>query len=330
MITRYFPYLMLSVAFAVGAVARYFSPAVPAPAVEHSEQVAVEETAAEALADEVNQAQQEQLKEWCEETRAGIREQGWDLEPCRDDVSWKIGGTSVEGRPLVYTEFGREDATNTTLVLATVHPDEVTPLYLGFQLVNWLKDNEESLRDARVVVAPFVNPDGFYKKPKTRTNARGVDPNRNFPTHDWKAKALAAWKRRYKSNPRRYPGSQPGSEPETLFQQELIRQVSPQKILSIHAPLNMVDYDGPSNLTLAKFPKDYIKSCLDLRNKLKASSGGFFPGSLGNFAGQERGIPTITLELPSADARKAEQYWQDFSKGIQGMIEFEMRVAGNS
>jgi protein MpaA len=103
----------------------------------------------------------------------------------------------------------------------------------------------------------------------------------------------------------------------------LIQRIRPQKILSIHAPLNFMDYDGPgaSALALARFPKEYIQQCTKLRKQLKAVAGGFFPGSLGNYAGQELGIPTLTLELPSADPGKASVYWKKFQTGIRTMIE---------
>jgi protein MpaA len=155
-------------------------------------------------------------------------------------------------------------------------------------------------------------------------NAHRVDINRNFKTKDWEAEAHKAWKNKYRSDPRRFPGDTPGSEPETEFQAELIRKYQPKKILSIHAPLNFLDYDGPTTMTLVRFPKEYVQECLTLRGRLKAISSGFFPGSLGNYAGQELGIPTLTLELPSADPAKAYAYWLKFKQGIRTMIDFEM------
>lgn len=42
----------------------------------------------------------------------------------------------------------------------------------------------------------------------------------------------------------------------------------------------------------------------------------FFPGSLGNYAGNERKIPTYTLELPSSDNRNHKKYWKMFRESI--------------
>lgn len=263
------------------------------------------------------------LSNWCKELNTEITRLKWNLQPCDGKVDWKISGYSSDGRPLVYAEVGNSKALNVTLILAMVHGDEVTPVYIAVKLAEWIKVHENELKESHVIVAPLINPDGFYLTPKTRMNARGVDVNRNFATQDWQA-GLKRWKSSFRSDPRRNPGDAPRSEHETLFQEELIRQFKPQKIMSIHAPLNHMDYDGPTALSLKRFPSQYVQECLKLQKELKAKSTGFFPGSLGNYAGRELGIPTITLELPTADARKAETYWKQFSTGIRTMIQFSM------
>lgn len=262
---------------------------------------------------------------FCDVLKDSLKNFRWkDLKIC-DAVTFTEKGKSVEGRPLWYAEFGRKDATNRTLILSMVHPDEVTPFYLGFMLAEYLKGREKNWQDLYVVVAPLVNPDGWFKDPKTRTNSRGVDVNRNFDTHEWRSSAKVYWEKKEKKSPRRFPGDQPQSEPETLFQKELIEFSKPDKILSIHAPLNMTDYDGPNHLTLSRFSKDYVKECLKFKEKTRSRSSGYFPGSLGNLAGHVMGIPTITLELPSSDPDKAHQYWTKFLDGIRLLIAYEIR-----
>lgn len=263
------------------------------------------------------------LTSWCKELDAEVARLKWNIQPCDGKVDWKFSGFSTEGRPLVYSEFGNPKTLNVTLILATVHGDEITPAYIGIKLAQWIKDHESELKESHVIVVPLVNPDGFYRQPKTRMNARGVDVNRNFATQDW-SDGLKRWKTKYKADPRRNPGDAPRSEKETLFQEDMIRQFRPQKIMSIHSPLNHMDYDGPTSLSLKRFPGQYVKECLRLQKELKAKSTGYFPGSLGNYAGRELGIPTITLELPTADAGKAEAYWRRFSQGIRTMIQFSM------
>lgn len=266
----------------------------------------------------------EVTEKWCKELKAATRSMGWKLDPCGTGINWKFDSSSVEGRPLMYAEFGKADSKNTTLVFSMVHADEVTPLYLGIQLARWAAFYADSLQSSRVVIAPLVNPDGFFRSRRTRVNSRGVDVNRNFNTHDWHEHALVAWKKKFRSDPRRFPGHKPESEPETVFQRMLIEKFAPHKILSIHAPLNFMDYDGPSQLALEKFPQEYVQECIKLKKQLKARNGEFYPGSLGNFAGQDLGIPTLTLELASADTRKAKGYWHQFRAGIRTMIEYRI------
>lgn len=266
---------------------------------------------------------QTQISSMCSKLDESISKYKWGLKTCLD-IHWMSDSNSVEGRPLIYAEFGDKKSPNTTLILSMVHPDEITPLYLGFKLAHWVKEHEPNLKNSHVIVAPFVNPDGHFRKPPIRMNSKGVDLNRNFTTSDWKTKALQTWKTKLRKNPRRFPGWEPSSEPETHFQEMLIQRYKPKKILSIHAPLNVTDYDGPNSLALDRFPKEYVQACQSLRTKLRAQSTGFFPGSLGNYAGQELGIPTITLELPSADHRKAPIFWKKFHPGIQSMIEYRI------
>ncbi len=264
-------------------------------------------------------------KELCSALDQAFQKRKWGKSSCDlagDQSIWQVGGTSIKGRPLMYAVFGNEKSTNTTLIFSMVHSDEITPLYLGFQIAAWAKENMSLHPDTKLIVAPLVNPDGFMGVPKTRTNARGVDCNRNFETKDWHRDALKTWKNKYHSEKRRFPGHKPNSEPETLFQKMLIEKFNPNKIVSIHSPLNIIDYDGPDHLKLHNFSGEYIQKCEELRKKVKASSTGFFPGSLGNYTGQELGIPTITLELPTAKAEKAVEYWNQLKKGIVTVVTY--------
>ena len=109
---------------------------------------------------------------------------GWsDLHPER--ISWTYYRRSQMKRPLIYTTFG-ENTDDITLMLAGVHGDENPSVYVMFRLAEFLKDNPALYRNKKIIIAPLVNPDGFFKRTQTRTNAAGVDLNRNFPTRDWR------------------------------------------------------------------------------------------------------------------------------------------------
>jgi murein peptide amidase A len=250
----------------------------------------------------------------------------WDLSVFSAE-GLKVQGQSVGQRPLVYYTCGDKDSGNNSLILSTVHGDEVNPAYFGFRLIEWLRARPELCQKGFVVIAPLVNPDGFLRYTKgTRTNANKIDVNRNFDTPEFAQLAMKLWKEKFKSR-RYYPGEKPASEPETQFQKWLIDEFKPNKILSIHAPLNILDYDGPSDADTQAFSKSYIDSCEYLKTaiqkatpSLKFFAYGIFPGSLGNYAGKQRGIPTFTVELPTTDASLAGQYFGDLETGTRLFI----------
>jgi murein peptide amidase A len=274
------------------------------------------------------------VKSLMTELRAANKKAGWNPSIYNED-GWRVHGQSVQGRALIYFECGDKNP-NTTLMLSSVHGDEVTPVYFGLRLVSWVKGEPDLCQKYHVVIAPLINPDGYLAKKMTRMNVNGVDLNRNFPTKDFDHDALRLWKAKFNSDSRRYPGEKGGSEPETRFQTWLIETFKPSKILTVHSPLNFYDYDGPEDKEFKQFSMQYIKSCDDLRQAVKkASTGykfigyGFFPGSLGNYAGKERGIPTLTLELPTTNAGRAKGYFEQLKKGTRELVMYEIRGSSN-
>lgn len=279
-------------------------------------------------ADQIKTTHTKPVIDYCKKIDQRFLHWGWGLSGCRD-FGWHHVRDSVEGDPLMWTVFGdeaahRRDHQNMTLIMCGVHGDEITPIKFCFDIMNYLNENfnRSIFKDSLVVVFPIANPDSFFKDRATRTNARGVDINRNLPTKDWNEKAQKIWRDRYRSDPRRNPGPSAISEPETLTQVNMIKRYRPDKIVSVHAPLTILDYDGP--VELHEIHGDVGASASELLVQMSQKAQGyqirnypFFPGSLGNYAGNERGIPTYTLELPSSDNRKHREYWDQFRKAIK-------------
>lgn len=262
---------------------------------------------------------------------------GWGLSDCRD-FEWHHVRDSIKGDPLMWTVFGDENKIdksvgNITLIMCGVHGDEITPIKFCFDVLHYLNQEfkKPEYKNSLVVVFPIANPDSFFLERPTRVNARGVDINRNLPTRDWEKDALRLWKARYRSDPRRYPGAGPMTEPETLTQVNLIKRYSPQKIITVHAPLTILDYDGPVELT-PQFGEVGPRASELLIQMSKKADGyqvrnfPFFPGSLGNYAGNERGIPTFTLELPSSDNRRHKIYWDLFRPSIRAALIHDLKA----
>ncbi len=212
-------------------------------------------------------------------------------------------GASLHGLPLLYRDYpatSRRSPPQRVLMIGGIHGDELSSVSVVFQ---WMEGLEQSrFQPFHWRVLPAANPDGLLRRPATRVNAGGVDLNRNFPTRDWTHEALAYWERRTRRDPRRYPGPHALSEPETQWLVREIQQFRPDAIVSVHAPFGLLDFDGPREP-----PQRF--------GYLHLHQLGTYPGSLGNFAGINIGLPVITLELPHAGimptAQQQARIWAD-------------------
>lgn len=160
---------------------------------------------------------------------------------------------------------------NSVLVLGCMHGDEPQGEYL---INEYIKENP----DTKLMFVPCVNPDGVNAK--TRVNSNGVDINRNFPTKNWELTEKNEF----------FGGNSPASEIETKFLVEIIEKYEPKFILTLHAPYKVVNYDGDALEIAEKISKI-------IGYPVEASIGYPTPGSFGTWAGIEKKIPTITLEL---------------------------------
>ena len=187
-------------------------------------------------------------------------------------------GTSVQGRPIALHQFGV--GPRPVLVMGAIHGDEPTSAAVANALRDYLLQNPT---EVPVAIIPVANPDGYAAN--TRTNPHQVDLNRNFPASNWSTRSNS----RARKN---FGGAASASEPETAALIQTIEQLRPRLIISIHSmdkPCN--NYDGPAQ---------QIAELMSKRNGYPATPtiGYATPGSLGSYAGIDRQIPMITLELP--------------------------------
>ena len=274
----------------------------------------------------------------CQEVNSRFKKFKWDRIVCNPDTwGFEEKYTSSGGHPLFFREFKPQTTESTTLVICGVHGNELSSVYLCINLAREIiYDNQVAFNRSHVIIAPIVNPDGFLDKPPTRHNGRGIDLNRNFPTKDFSDKALAEWRNRTSSDKGKYPGDKAGSEIETQFQMMLIERFKPDKIVSIHAPYGWLDVDMPNPTHIGEEPdgfdfKDMVSKAQEIAvmmsresKNFKMKNFGVFPGSLGNYAAKERGIPVYTLELPSSDPSRGEKYWQQMRKAITVAIQYNL------
>ncbi len=163
------------------------------------------------------------------------------------------------------------------LIVGVFHGDEPQ----GEFFINKYLEKEHKDSKNALYFIPRLN------KNNKRTNANGVDLNRNFPTKNWQKSARGDY----------FGGDMPNSEEETKFLVNLIEDNSFDAIVTIHAPYKIINYDGPA-LELAQ----KISSILNY--PVESDIGYPTPGSFGTYCGVERQIPVITIEI---DENKAPE-----------------------
>jgi len=230
------------------------------------------------------------------------------------------GGESVSGAPILFKEYAPIDGRRPqgrVLLVGGIHGDEYSSVTIVFKWLRTLDAHHSGLFHWRIV--PLLNPDGLLRDESQRMNANGVDLNRNFPMPQWETAAHEYWVNQTNRDPRRYPGERPLSEPETRWLVEQIDAFGPDVIVTVHAPHGVVDYDGPHD-------GPYKLGLLYL-NLL-----GTYPGSLGNYAGVQRRIPVVTVELPYAGLMpkpgEIADIWRDLVQWLGRNIPVRQPMAG--
>lgn len=211
-------------------------------------------------------------------------------------------GQSFQGKPIECIVHGQGE--DVLLVIATIHGTEPagTPLVESFD--KWLIDHPEQLEGRQVVIVPVANPDGMAAG--ERFNTRGVDLNRNFPAGNWEETS------------RNMHGDAPLSEPESRILMQVVCRFFPNRVVSIHQPLECVDYDGPGK---------GLAEAMAAECPLPVKKLGGRPGSFGSFVGETLGKPIITLELPKDAGMDADQLWQTYGKALIAALQFNEPAA---
>jgi protein MpaA len=193
------------------------------------------------------------------------------------------------GKLVKLYEMPYEKGDKTILFIGVFHGDEPQGKYL---IEKFAKEKMQKCKN-KVIYIPCLNPDGMELG--TRQNSNGVDLNRNFPTKNFKVTTDKQY----------YGGKNSSSEEETKFLIKILEEYKPDVILTIHAPYKIVNYDGPA-IEIAKRISEITGY------PVEGDIGYETLGSFGTYAGKERQIPTITLELPEDIA--VEKLWLNIQK----------------
>jgi protein MpaA len=137
-------------------------------------------------------------------------------------------GDSGEGRPIDGYLLGTGPAT--AVIVGGIHGrPELNTSELVWQLLAYFAAEPAAVpHGLKLLFVPEANPDGLAGG--TRELSDGVDPNRNFPTHDWRPATYGPGIRLPDGG-----GDSPLSEPETVALANLIQRIHPVAVVSYHS-----------------------------------------------------------------------------------------------
>lgn len=206
----------------------------------------------------------------------------------------KSAGKTVQGRNIEYTVYG--NGSDAVMIMAGIHGNERGGVEVA-KVLNWhLKTHPYKANGKTIIIMPVANPDGYAVN--SRYNANNIDLNRNFTTSN-----------RIDNQTNGFGGQ---SEPESRAIAKVIEKYQPNRILSIHSPLNCVDYDGPGQSMAYQ---------ISYKTGLPLKKLGSRPGSLGSYCGLEKNIPIITLELSSFDDKQSgADLWYKYHTALLDFI----------
>lgn len=217
------------------------------------------------------------------------------------------------GSPIeLYSKSHSRDGKTTSPILFVggVHGDEPEGVRLANDFLTWLKETEASNPEQILhswTLIPCLNVDGYSRN--ERTNGRGVDLNRNFPSQDWGPEHKA---------PRYFPGEAPGSESETQALVTLIDSLNPRLIVHFHSWEPCIVYTGSP----AKEASVILAG--DTGYPVREDIGYPTPGSLGQYGWLQKKTPVICIE--EQEGCSLEDLWPNFGPGLRKLMTTDFKL----
>ncbi len=202
-------------------------------------------------------------------------------------------GSEVDSQAIGFSTLGHGPMR--VYLIGLIHGDETEGYEQIGRLLSAL-ETDEVARLATIRVCPSMNPGGHASG--LRGNSRGVDLNRNWPAENFL--------------PSRTRGPRPLSEYETRAVHDDLHRFAPDVVVVFHSTHAgpFVNFDGPGEAYASAFAQAAAHA--DRRWRVVREMGYPTPGSLGSHAGDDLGIPTLTIEFrrgqdPGAAREAAER-----------------------
>ena len=208
---------------------------------------------------------------------------------------WQSIGLSVEGRPIRYRTVG--SGFRRVLWIGGIHGNEVSGTLATSELGSEVSASRSLHQRVTLHIVEDMNPDG--RAANRRTNARGVDLNRDFPASN------------------RPDGGGLG-QPESRAIHDLIRRIRPDLIIVAHgwSGRYFINFDGPALAYAQRFSE------LSGFPVVPSSDINPTPGSMGSWCGTDLAIPILTLEW--AKGTPPDKAWGATRSAILAVVAGDM------
>lgn len=252
-----------------------------------------------------------------------------------DYIRWEVADTSVEGRMIPVVRLGRDDAPCHVMIQATMHAREYMATHVVMVLIEgtaWKRFHGVSRNGVRfydildkiqLTVLPMVNPDGVEISQRgseaclldttrrwvdemvaqgihynqIKSNARGVDLNRNFSNGHGEAYNRVSHRHFY-----HYPGEEPFSEPEVAMMLRTLCERPVDLCLNYHTSGNLIYYGcGNADAALNSRARQ-VARLIGRRARYPLYGPEVSERPNGSWADEVEvnyGVPSVTVELGS-------------------------------
>lgn len=226
-----------------------------------------------------------------------------------DYCELSVIGKTVQGRSIYDLAIGDPDADSSILVVGTLHAREYICAAVLMKEIEYYLSNynhmvggmkpANTLKHTQIHYIVMANPDGVTLSQNSyarwKSNARGVDLNRNFPTHKFVVGG--------KKGAEGYSGKKALSEPESRAVATLTQQLKKKQnllgVVNYHA-MGRIIYGSCSSKKLYKDTKtmyDIAQRDTGYARAYESSGKSASGGQYREYVMYMLGIPSITIEV---------------------------------